>query len=51
MEYLEQGLKAVRLFQPMSPPLISTLVSKTKVPAFEGKYELFKTTVALRFNG
>ena len=44
MEYLEQGLQAVKTFKPMNPQQISALVAKTKVPAFEGKYELFKTS-------
>ena len=44
MEYLEQGLNAVKTFKPMNPQQISSLVAKTKVAAFEGKYELFKTS-------
>lgn len=44
MEYLEQGLAAVRSFKPMDPQQISALVAKTKTAALEGKFELFKTT-------
>ncbi len=44
MEYLEQALNAVKTFKPMSPQQISALTAKTKTAAFEGKYELFKTT-------
>ncbi len=44
LEYLEQGLNAVKSFKPLAPQQISALVAKTKTAAFEGKYELFKTS-------
>ncbi len=44
MAYLEQALNAVKTFHPLSQQEIAALVAKTKKAAFEGKYELFKTT-------
>jgi aryl-alcohol dehydrogenase-like predicted oxidoreductase len=41
---LEQALNTVRTFRPMSPAQVQALLSKTKVAASDGKFELFKTT-------
>ncbi len=44
MEILEQALNAVKTFRPLTESQVSSIVAKTKAAAFEGKYELFKTT-------
>ena len=44
MEYLDQAINAVKTFKPMNQQEIASLVAKTKTAAFEGKYELFKTS-------
>ncbi len=44
MEYLDQACRAVKSFHPMNQQEIEALVAKTKAAAFEGKYELFKTS-------
>ena len=44
MEYLQQGLEAVRTFQPLSPDQMAALLARTAPAAAEGKYERFKTS-------
>jgi aryl-alcohol dehydrogenase-like predicted oxidoreductase len=43
-EILDQGIEAVKTFQPMSREQIAQLLAKTKDVAMAGKYELFKTS-------
>jgi predicted aldo/keto reductase-like oxidoreductase len=44
MEILEQALRAVRTFKPMSKTEVSALLAKTAKAASRGEFELFKTT-------
>jgi predicted aldo/keto reductase-like oxidoreductase len=44
MDDLEQALRAVRMFKPMTDEQVTNLLSKTKNAASHGEYELFKTT-------
>lgn len=44
MEMLEQALKAVKTFRPMSREQVELLLAKTKMAASNGKFEPFKTT-------
>ncbi|HKV77098.1 MAG TPA: aldo/keto reductase [Candidatus Sulfotelmatobacter sp.] len=43
-EILDQGIEAVKTFQPMNREQIAQLLAKTKEVAMAGKYELFKTS-------
>jgi aryl-alcohol dehydrogenase-like predicted oxidoreductase len=49
MERLEQGLEAVKTFKPMTEPQVQALLAKTKAPASNGQFELFKT--GIQFDG
>lgn len=44
MKILDQALRAVRTFKPMSKPKVSKLLAKTAEAASRGEFELFKTT-------
>jgi aryl-alcohol dehydrogenase-like predicted oxidoreductase len=44
MEYLEEALKVVKNFQPMTTARIEALAERTKQAASSGKYEPYKTT-------
>jgi aryl-alcohol dehydrogenase-like predicted oxidoreductase len=44
MEYLEQAVKALETFQPISDADTQKLLAKTKAAAATGEFELFKTT-------
>jgi aryl-alcohol dehydrogenase-like predicted oxidoreductase len=44
MKILEQALRAVRTFKPMSKSQVSALLAKTAGAASRGEFELFKTT-------
>jgi predicted aldo/keto reductase-like oxidoreductase len=44
MEILEQALRAVRTFKPMSKTEVGALLAKTAEAASRGEFELFKTT-------
>ena len=44
MERPEQALTAARTFRPMRPAEIDTLLAKTARAAWDGRYELYKTT-------
>jgi predicted aldo/keto reductase-like oxidoreductase len=44
MEVLEQALKAVRTFRPMTASEVQALVAKTEAAATRGEFELFKTS-------
>jgi hypothetical protein len=44
MEVLEQALHALRTFRPLTAEEVQTLLSRTKVVAERGEFELFKTT-------
>jgi aryl-alcohol dehydrogenase-like predicted oxidoreductase len=41
---LDQAFQAVKTFRPMDEAAVATLISKSESAAFDGKYELFKTT-------
>jgi len=43
-EILDQALDAAKTFKPMSETAVNALLSKTKAPAMDGKFELFKTS-------
>ncbi|RYX84723.1 aldo/keto reductase [bacterium] len=49
MAVLNQALNAAKTFRVMTPAEQDALLAKTKVPAAQGKYELFKTSE--RFDG
>jgi predicted aldo/keto reductase-like oxidoreductase len=44
MEILDQGLKAVQTFKPLSRQQMADLLGRTSQAAKEGQFELFKTT-------
>jgi uncharacterized protein len=44
MPILDQALKAVRTFKPLSEAQVNSLLARTQEAAATGKYELFKTT-------
>ena len=44
MPILDQALKAVRTFKPLTEAQVNSLLDRTKEAAANGKYELFKTT-------
>lgn len=44
LEILDQGLKAVRTFQPLSRQQIADVLNRTAPAAAEGQFERFKTT-------
>jgi uncharacterized protein len=44
MPILDQALKAVRTFKPLSEAQVNSLLARTQEAALTGKYELFKTT-------
>ena len=44
MKILDQACEAVKTFKPMSRDQIAALLSRTRVAAADGAYELFKTT-------
>jgi hypothetical protein len=44
MEILEQALKVVRSFQPLTQAQVKNLLDKTAPDARQGKFEPFKTT-------
>ena len=44
MAVMEQAFEAVRTFAPMSKTQMASLLSKTRLAAADGAYELFKTT-------
>lgn len=44
MQILDQALKAVRTFQPLTPQQVTALLDRTRQAAAKGQYELFKTT-------
>ena len=44
MEILDQALKAVRTFHPMTPGEVKGLLQRTAKAASDGQYEQFKTT-------
>jgi predicted aldo/keto reductase-like oxidoreductase len=41
---LDQAFEATRTFKPMSHAEVASLLEKTRMPAQDGKYELYKTT-------
>ena len=41
---LDQAFEAARTFKPMSHAEVASLLEKTRIPAQDGKYELYKTT-------
>ena len=43
-EILEQALRAVRTFKPLSEADVKRILDRTRDAALEGKYELFKTS-------
>jgi aryl-alcohol dehydrogenase-like predicted oxidoreductase len=44
MEVLEQALRVVRTFKPMTPAQVQALLAKTKSAALHGEFEPFKTS-------
>jgi len=44
LEILEQGLTAVRTFNPLTPDEVAALLAKTAQAAASGEYERFKTS-------
>lgn len=44
MQILDQAFEAARTFTPMTHSQMTALLAKTKAPAADGAYELFKTT-------
>jgi hypothetical protein len=44
IEILDQGLKAVQTFKPLTRQQTADLLARTAPAAKEGKFELFKTT-------
>jgi predicted aldo/keto reductase-like oxidoreductase len=48
-QILDQALKAVRTFKPLTQAEVASLLKRTRSAALEGKYELYKTST--RFDG
>jgi aryl-alcohol dehydrogenase-like predicted oxidoreductase len=44
MDVLEQALRVVRTFKPMTPAQVQALLAKTKSAALHGEFEPFKTS-------
>ena len=44
LKILEQGLEAVRTFQPLTPEAVAALLAKTAPAAATGEFERFKTS-------
>jgi hypothetical protein len=41
---LDQAFEATRTFKPLSHAEVAGILDRTRLPAQEGKYELYKTT-------